>query len=188
MKYQTNEYYHLYNRGVEKRDIFLDLQDYRRFLYILDAFNTVEPDQNAWRGAKRAMAGYPISLKKAREPLLEIQAYCLMPNHYHLVVQQKVKGGISEFLKRIGIGYTHYFNQKYERSGVLFQGKTKHKYVHSQEYFQYLCEYVYLNPVDLVEPGWKEAGIKDINKVLEYLESYPWSSKQDTEELRKYLK
>lgn len=99
-----------------------------------------------------------------------------MPNHFHLILKQLQDEGISKFIQKFAAGYTKYFNAKYERSGVLFQGKTKNKHVDSDEYFQYLVEYVYLNPVDLIEPGWKEKGMQNPEQVIEFLDNYPWSS------------
>lgn len=171
MKHINNEYYHVFNRGVDRRNIFLEEADYRRFLAILTEFNSFGRSENTTFNIQHGHRDR-ISIK----PLVEVIDYCLMPNHYHLILKQLESGGISEFMRKIGIGYTNYFNLKNDRSGVLFQGRTKFKHVGTDKYYQYLVEYVYLNPVDLVEPEWKKVGIKDYQKVLRFLEKYPWSS------------
>lgn len=172
MRYQTGEYYHVYNRGVDKRVVFSHPSDYKRFLFTLKEFNSFGQSQNTFRD----LALSERNCISHHESLVEVVAYCLMPNHFHLVLKQLVDSGISEFTRKLGIGYTHYFNQKYDRSGVLFQGRTKSKYVNSQEYYQYLIEYVYLNPIDLIESGWKENGIKDKERVIQFLDNYSWAS------------
>lgn len=131
----TGDTYHVYNRGVDKREIFLNKSDYLRFYISLDIFNVIEPVVN-FDSAKVKREGGSV------EKLVEIKAYCLLPNHFHLIVQQLHDGGISEFMKRISGGYTSYFNSKLERSGSLFQGTFKKVPVMNQEQYQYLFAYV----------------------------------------------
>jgi len=130
----TGETYHVYNRGVDKRDVFMDKADYIRFYQSLLYFNA-EAEQSNFRLAK---ANYKKDLTK----LVEIKAYSLLPNHYHLMIEQLVDGGISEFMKRVSAGYTGYFNNKYERSGSLFQGNFKRVHVPEDDYYNYLFVYV----------------------------------------------
>lgn len=85
------------------------------------------------------------SLKEKKERLVDIVAYCLNPNHYHLILKQVSEDGMPKFMKRIGIGYTGYFNHRNERSGVLFQGKYKMIHINSNEYLLYLSAYVNKN-------------------------------------------
>ena len=134
----TGEFYHIYNRGVEKRDIFSCLSDYRRFVSSLKLFNTDIP---AWLVADELSRG-PTS---TGEPLVNIIAYCLNENHYHLILEQRVENGITSFMRKLGTGYTLYFNKRYERSGFLFQGKFKSVHVASNEYLLYLSAYVNCN-------------------------------------------
>jgi len=131
----TNETYHVYNRGVDKRDIFLDKYDYIRFYQSLHLFNSVEPVTN-FRVAQNT--GKDNVVKK----LVEISSYSLLPNHYHLILQQVHDGGIGEFLRRVSSGYTSYFNEKYGRSGSLFQGTFKRVHISSEEQKQYVFAYV----------------------------------------------
>lgn len=99
-----------------------------------------------------------------------------MLNHFHLILREIIPGGVSIFMRKLGNGYTGYFNLKYERVGHLFQGAYKVKHVGRDEFFKHLVLYIHGNPVELVEPKWKENGIKNLNKVLDFLNSYKWSS------------
>jgi putative transposase len=130
----TGEKYHVFNRGTDKRNIFLDNFDYLRFYNSLAFFNTIEPVKN-YRLAKGAY-------DKTSARLVNIIAYSLLPNHFHLILEPLVDNGISEFIKRISGGYTSYFNERNDRSGVLFQGKYKKVHISSNEQFQYLFAYV----------------------------------------------
>jgi len=114
-----------------------------------------------------------------KSELVEIINWCLMPNHYHLCLREKSEGGISKFLQKVMTGYTMYFNKKYKRSGVIFQGKTKSQHVANDAYFQYLQYYIGVNPLDLIESKWKENGVKDIEKALKFLGDYKWSKQKD---------
>jgi putative transposase len=102
-----------------------------------------------------------------------------MPNHFHLIIKQKEDGGISNFMHKLGTGYSTYFNQKYGRIGSLFQGRFKAVLVENNEYLSYLHYYIHLNPLDLIEPEWKTGKFNDLNKAIEFLESYRWSSYLD---------
>jgi putative transposase len=119
---------------------------------------------------KRLLVG-----EKPREPLIEILAFCLMPNHIHLLIRQLVEGGISLFFQKMG-GYPSYFNKKYERFGSLFQRPFKAIHIKEQDQLLIVVTYIHLNPIDLIEPNWKTEGIFAPQKVMEFLESYPWSS------------
>lgn len=138
--FANGEFYHVYNRGVDKRTIFTDTYDTHRFFKGLIEFNAVDPIGSLYENS-RERGG-----ETATEPekLVNIVSYCLNPNHYHLILEQLVDGGISEFMKRIG-GYTWYFNNKYERSGSLFQGVFKDVHIDSNEYLLHVGAYVNLN-------------------------------------------
>lgn len=113
------------------------------------------------------------------EPLVEILAYALMPNHYHLLVKQRVENGISEFMQKLGTGYTNAFNLKYKRVGSLFQGKYKFAHINNQRHLLYLPFYIHLNPLDLSIPGWQDNKSKNLEEAWDFLESYKWSSHLD---------
>jgi len=133
--------YHTYNRGVDKRTVFEDKQDFYQFLDMMDVFN-----QDRSLGS-RLVYNYPVNVKHRGKTsmLVEIVAFCLLPNHFHLILKENVEGGISKFMQKLGTGYTMYFNQKNDRSGSLFQGKFKSKFIETQEDLEYLSVYVNLN-------------------------------------------
>jgi putative transposase len=166
-----NFVYHAYNRGVEKRKIFLDEQDYLRFIHDLFEFNDTAP-------AGKFSNGKNINNKK-RDCLVEILSFCLMPNHYHLALRQLKDGGIVKFIKKMNTGYTMSFNKKYQRVGCLFQGRFKAVSVEGQKHFLYLPYYLHSNPIKLVASNWQEKGIKDFKKTKNFLENYRWSSHLD---------
>ena len=133
----TGEHYHIYNRGVDKRDIFGDQEDLDRFFKSINEFNTLDPIGSIYESS---FGGSTAKYSK----LVELICYCLNPNHYHFILQQVTDGGISEFMKRLG-GYTWYFNNKYKRSGSLFQGRFKSVHIDSNEQLLHTSVYVNLN-------------------------------------------
>ncbi len=138
---RNSEYFHIFNRGVEKRSIFLDNKDFDRFLTSMTAFNTKEPI-----GSLFELAFLPKqNVARSSPPLVEIVSYCLNPNHFHLLLRQRLENGISSFIQRLSGGYTRYFNIKYKRSGVLFQGKYKSVPILSNEQLLYVSAYINLN-------------------------------------------
>jgi len=180
----SGEIYHIYNRGVDRRDIFMDDEDRFRFIHDLFEFNNVNPSPNLnervfTKKMKNMEVGLPSIKKEPRKLLVEILAFCLMDNHYHMIIKQKSDNGITEFLRKLGTGYTNYFNQKYERSGALFQGKFKSIHISNDRHLMYLPIYVHLNPLDFKFSGWRDKRVKDYKKIIEFLDSYRWSSYMD---------
>jgi len=167
--FATDCYYHIYNRGVEKRVIFQGNKDYKRFLLGLEEFNTSLPTEIRSIQLPKTEAEPP-------EKLVEIVCFCLMPNHYHLIIKQTVSNGITQFMHKLGTGYAMYFNKKWKRSGILFEGNFKAKLIETDEYLLHLSRYIHLNPVDMINSHWKEDGIKDTNRVKKFLLGYYWSS------------
>jgi putative transposase len=177
-----NGIYHVFNRGIEKRNIFLDDQDYFRFIHNLFEFNDENPVINTrYYFDSKTMNVESRNLNKAnknkhvREKLVEILVFTLMPNHFHLLLMQRKKNGIQRFIQKVCIGYVMYFNQKYERVGGLFQGRFKAVMADRNEYFQYLPHYIHLNPlgikVNSAARSWREG--------IRFLENYKWSSFPD---------
>lgn len=143
-EFVNGEYYHVFNRGVDKRDIFADKYDYARFLKSMKEFNEIEPIISLYIKSKVNDVGVKPLQNGA---LVEIIAYNLLPNHFHLILKQLSDGGVSEFMKRIGGGYTGYFNHKNKRSGSLFQGRFKAIHINTNEYLLYLSAYVNCNNI-----------------------------------------
>ena len=115
---------------------------------------------------------------KPEKPLVEIHSFALMNNHFHILVRQVREKGVSVLMQKLG-GYSYYFNKKYKRVGPLFQGKFKAVLVRTEEQLKNTFVYVNTNPVGLVEPAWKEKGIKDFKKLIQFLTEYKWSSYPD---------
>ena len=171
-KLALDNIYHIYNRGVEKRPIFMDERDYSRFIRNLIIFNDSRRITNIEHKDIEQLA-------KNRKLLVDILAFCLMPNHYHFLLRQVTDNGITEFMRKIGTGYVNYFNLKYKRVGTLFQGKFKSALIDNESQFIYIPHYIHLNPIDLTFPDWREKGLKKPKNAIEFLNSYKWSSYPD---------
>ncbi len=167
----TGSYYHVLNRGVAKLPTFLDDHDYRHALTALEYYTTIEPPmrlselsrlhQSSWRRIRDELRSEP--------KLVEIVAFSLMPNHFHLLLKQLVDDGITTLLRRWLNSYSRYFNTRHDRVGSLFQGVFKAVLIHSTEQLVHVSRYIHINaPV---------AGIIPADQVA----AYPWSS------MREYL-
>ncbi|MDP3726384.1 MAG: transposase [bacterium] len=171
--------FHLLNRGVDKRKVFMDEKDYYRFIHDLFEFNdTASSDPNLRRFSQMLDVGRP-TLRHVRKLLVQLHAFCLMPNHYHLLVSPLVDNGVSLFMKKLNGGYSKYFNEKYKRSGALWQGKYKSVPIEVDPHFSWIPYYIHFNPLDLSMPEWRERGIKNQKKALDHLNSYRFSSHLD---------
>lgn len=175
ISFVNDQYYHIYNRGTEKRKIFGEKLDLWRFIQGMLLFNRVE-SVGSIRDVAMELGGYSgkatvtfdyDELVKLSGGLVEFVAVCLNPNHYHFLVKQVSDGGISKFMHRLGSGYTRYFNEKNQRNGVLFQGKFKAVHIETNEQLLYTSAYVGLNYMihnikeenkDLVFSSWEECG------------------------------
>ncbi len=174
--FAVDEYYHLYNRGNDKRKIFYSKTDYDRFVCSLYAANSPEPihlsEMRQW--SKQVWD------KERPDTLVDIGAYCLMPNHFHLLVREKVEGGITDFMRKLLTSYSLYFNPKYKRTGKLFEGTFKATHADGDAYLKYLYAYIHLNPVKVSNPdGWPTKIIKDSELAKSFLNEYAHSSYHD---------
>ena len=157
--------YHVYNRGVEKRNIFLDNQDYQVFLYYLKSYLLSPENPIHKKLPVRVRLDFnDFDLHKR----IRLMAYCLMPNHFHLMLKQLDEKAMTEFVKRLSNAYVRYFNEKYERIGSLFQGRYKAVSLDKENYFLHLTRYIHRNPQEV---------LKKFN--LTKLEDYPYSSYAD---------
>ena len=179
--FATNEFYHLFNRGVDKRKIFMDRSDYLRFIHNLYEFNDVEPAPEFSR--REQNVGFNKSHIEdlgVRDCLVNLHAFVLMPNHHHGLAEQLKEGGITLFMKKLHIGYANAFNPKYERSGHLFQGAFKDVHVKDDIQLGHLVCYIHSNPLELWKSKWKEKlSFSEIKEALKFLENYRWSSHLD---------
>lgn len=164
--FAPGEYYHLYNRGTDKRKIFLDKKDYERFLYLMYICNTEKSIELRDLG-KNFDRG---------ETIVDIGAYCLMPNHFHILIQEKIEGGISKYMLKLMTAYTMYFNKKYERTGKLYEGVFKSIHINDDRYMKYMYSYTHLNPCKLIDKNWRENKNRNIKKLLDHTFTYQYSS------------
>lgn len=171
--FSVGESYHVYNRGTEKRLIFLDESDYQRFQKLLYLCNSEKGM------VFRDIPAEEIYKHDRSKTIVDIGAYCLMPNHFHLLLHERTEGGISIFMQKVLTAYSAYFNKKYGRSGSLFEGVFKATHADIDEYLKYLFSYIHLNPVKIIDPKWKENGITDRRVAKKYLMGYPYSSYLD---------
>lgn len=177
------ELFHVINRGIDERKLFLDSQDYARFVHNLFEFNDTAPAPGSDR---RNIAVTNVGPRRSyiRERLIELHGWVLMENHYHLLISELVENGLIKFMTKINVGYAKYYNDRYERHGHLFQGKTKKILLRNSAHFLYILHYVHLNPLDYLSGAkkWRQRDkgtIPDIQKSLEHLKNYRWSSYLD---------
>ncbi len=145
-------YYHIYNRGVDKRSVYDDDQDRKRFISQMRRF--------AYEDGKK---------------LVRFHAFCLMDNHFHFLLEESSEGGIATFMHKIGTTYTLYFNKRNQRSGSLFETRYKRKLVDRDGYLLHLFRYIHLNPLKFISNNWKGGGL-DVEDALRFVRDYKWSS------------
>ena len=191
----TSEIYHVVSRGIEDILIFCDENDYYRGIFSIYEFNNSKSITIRERRKERAIfkkvirgkasgrlegTGELTEWKDEREKMVEILTFSFMPNHIHLLLKQIKDNGITKFMSKVGTGYAGYFNRLYSRKGHLFQDKFRAIHIKNEEQLKNAFVYIHTNPISLVEPGWKENGIKDPEKAINFLEEiYRWSSYQD---------
>ena len=171
--------YHICNRAIDGRTIFLNDKEYFRAIHDLYEFNDENPADNIYYRTPSLKSYDTPCHKIKKDPLIEILAFVLMPNHYHLLIRQLKDGGIVKFMHKFGMGYAKFFNEKYQRVGALFQGPFKAILVERQAHFTHLPFYIHANPLDLKFPTWREQKLKNPKKAMEFLENYRWSSFPD---------
>ncbi len=171
--FALDEYYHLFNHGNGDRLIFLDDKDKERFSKLLYLANGSTPFD-----FEDISSGQEFFFDRG-DPLVAIGAWCLMDNHYHLLVKEITDGGISRFMHRLATGYTMYFNRCHKKRGSLFESCFRAKYLGLDEYLRHMFAYIHLNPVKMIEPRWKDVGLKDLHTVKSFLRDYKFSSYLD---------
>ncbi len=168
-----DEIYHIYNRGVEKRTIFTGQKEYYRFIYDMFEFNDENSTTNNSYSFKSKSIEVEPQYKKSRKLLVEILAFVLMPNHFHLLLKQKRENGIIKFMQKLGTGYTMYFNKKHARVGGLFQGRFKAVLIENEAQYIHIPSYIHMNPLKFYR------GSTSIKLKMDFLSGYKWSSLSD---------
>lgn len=185
----NNEIYHISSRAVGDTVIFKDQNDLYRGVYSIYEFNDKNPVE-IWEKRRLRMnfkkrqayfekVGRPTSqFLDSRDRFVDVFAFSLMPNHFHLILKQAKDNGVSEFMKKVNGGYAKFFNEKYHRKGHLFN-KFYPVHIKDDDQLKNAFTYVHTNRISLIEPKWKENGIKDVEKVKKYLENDKWHSYPD---------
>jgi len=186
-QFVNGEIYHIVMRRIGDDLLFIDADDYYRGIFSIYEFNTVDPviireQRKARIKIKTIKSQLPVA--DSRDKLVEVLVFCLMPNHIHLLLRQLKEGGITKFMNKIGAGYPAYFKQKYnlrnvKNKGYFFQGRFTSVHIKTNEQLKIIFVYIHTNPTSLIEPKWKEIGIKNSDEVIKFLENYKWSSYPD---------
>jgi len=181
ISFVEGEYYHIYNRGNSKQDIFLDKTDYDRFIKLLYLCNSNKSFNFREDIVKQNIDAFDFD---RGETIVSIGAWVAMSNHFHLLLMISPRGclgqeGITVFMGKLCTAYSMYFNKKYKRTGKLFEGVFKSTHIESDEQLKYNFSYIHLNPVKIIDSLWKEKGIRNHKKVLEFLNKYNFSSYDD---------
>jgi len=138
VRFASGEFYHLFNRGVDKRKIFLRRSHYKRF---------VETIRRLLQTGSATPGPIPLDKKKALKSKLNFTCYCLMPNHYHVLVRQLDENGITEFMHKLNTSYTKYFNFAHKRTGRLFEYTFQAVHIKTDEQLLHVSRYIHLNPI-----------------------------------------
>ncbi len=174
------EYYHIYNRGIDKRIVFESKEDYKRFVILLYISNSTDRVRLDNLTLYCHLNFKEIMSLKIESPIVSIGAWCLMPNHFHILIREEVEGGITKFMRKIATGYSMYFNKKYDRRGALFGGVFKSKLIGTDDnYMRYLFSYIHLNPLDISFSGWENDKSVSSQTIRNFLNSYEHSSYLD---------
>jgi len=170
--FSVDEYYHVYNRGNSKQIIFHDKFDYERFIKLLFISNS--KNNFVMRNIHKDIFYF-----ERGSLLVGIGSYCLMPNHFHLLLKEREEGGLSKFMQKLATSYSMYYNKKYNRTGGLFEGKFKAEHLAKDKYLKYIFSYIHLNPLKLIDKNWKVCKVKNKEKFLDFLKRYTYSSYLD---------
>lgn len=177
MRFVNKRVYHIYNRGIDGKPLFSDNFDYKYFLFHLQQFNDEVPASplSSYYIRKKIKGENNVSqMPTPKKPLVDIIAFTLMPNHFHLLLAQKRNAGVSNFLRKIGTGYTHYFNRKYKRSGHLFEGKFRSQEVKKADLVQVTLA-LHADPLKFFRSGGSFKR-KQTSRLVALLSAYQWSS------------
>ena len=175
------EFYHIYNRGNSRQQIFFNDDDYHRFVKLLYICNSIKKLNFREDIVEKKIDVWDIDRE---ETLVSIGAWVLMPNHFHIYITFPKDGllgdsNITIFMRKLCTAYSKYINTKYNRTGSLFEGRFKSVHLATDVQAKYLFSYIHLNPIKLFQKSWQEEGIKDKIKTTLFLDNYKWSSYND---------
>lgn len=198
VQFANDEVYHTIFRGIDNMLLFKDLDDHFRALFSIYEFNdrnpaTIQKRRKARQAFKKAVSRGPTSTQlefvDERGRLVDVLAFCLMPNHIHLLLKQIEDEGVQKFMVKIGSGFGGYFNRKYQRKGYVFQNRFQAVHVKDDRQLLVAANYIHANPISLIEPNFKEMGIRSHSpeQVMEFLKTgHRWSSFPDYTGLKNF--
>jgi REP element-mobilizing transposase RayT len=172
----NGEFYHIFNRGVDKRRIFQDEIDFKNFLECLHLFNDalfVRPTRLSRKVMNLSMSE---RYDHEREHFVDIYAYSLIPNHFHLLFRQLRTDGISRLMHKLEKTISNTFNRRNGRTGTLFEGNFKAVHVTNESHLIYLPTYIHLNVLDVGGFSWRDGIVENWEEAVGFMERYPWSS------------
>lgn len=202
-EFLNNEMHHIVLRGIDENLIFKNKDDYYRGIFSIYEFNDSMPvviqkrrekrksfKKQLQESRRRASTGLSTGLSMVfsglefideRDKLIDVLCFCFMPNHIHLLLRQIKEGGIHKFMVKLGSGYGRYFNQKHQRKGYVFQNRFRSVTIKDNNQLMTVVNYIHANPISLIEPNFKEQGIKNhfVKEIINFLKTYKWSSFQD---------
>lgn len=169
VSFAPEEYYHICNRGVSKKKIFLDQRDYARFLFIILHLQSPTAVTNPGKNVSRYIRSgdFGISKRKLEEIIenrfIDLVSFAIMPNHFHLLIKERTENGVVAYMQKIQNAYAKYFNVKYKKSGHVFQGPYRARHIENNNDLLHVSAYIHRNPREL--SSWRNKEDK-----------YPWSS------------
>ena len=187
-QFENDEIYHITIRRVANFLLFEDVDDYYRGIFSIYEFNTsayvtIRERRRIRAQIKKSIQdnSTPSAVIDSRDKLVEVLAFCLMPNHVHLLVKQLKDKGISKFMQKFGGGYASYFREKHPliKRGHFFSSTFNAVHIKDDNQLKTAFVYIHTNPIALIEPGWKEKGILNPREAIKFIENYKWSSYQD---------
>lgn len=189
-KFENNKIYHITVRAIDDNLLFKDINDYYRGIFSIYEFNNTKPTTIRKRRKDRLKEKKQlkidrdnisaiISAANEMDCFVDILAFCLMPNHIHLLVRQLKDNGTTDFMRKSLIGFAGYFNKKYKRKGHLFQETFNSAEIKTDKQLLTVFGYIHSNPISTIYPKWKETGIRSIKKAINCIEKYKWSSYGD---------
>lgn len=175
IKFAAHEYYHVYDRGVEKRKIFLARKDYDRFIALMYAMN--QEHSFHLTNFLKSHTLEDVFREERGKPLVSILSYVLMPNHFHMLMQEHMEGGISKFMMRLLTAYSMYFNIKYQRSGPLFIHPFRSQHISDEPHYLWIFSYIHMNPIGIIKKDFEaEHTIGNRAQAENFLNTYQYSS------------
>src|SRR3989344_2147647 len=181
-EFAPDEWYHCYTRSIDKQTVFETERDYERFLqalYMCNGSRTIRRSR-----MYKPSHDHLLSLPRGR-PLVAVGAYCLMPNHFHLLLREISDRGISTFMQKVGTSFSMYFNIKRQHVGNVFIKPFRSKHIDDEQYLRHVAQYIHLNPVELFEREWKIGNVKNMQLLEEKFKAYLYSSLPDYEKVKR---